>query len=56
MRPGKSAADDALDDQVIGGARRSDADSEVELPLRTEIDVDAGEELLLLIAQSIEST
>src|SRR4029077_9480154 len=44
-----------LHDQVIGGARRSDADSEVELPLRAEVDVDAGEELLLLIAQSVES-
>ena len=55
MRPREAAADDALDDQMVGGASCADAHAEIELPLRGQIEVDAREELLLLIAQRIES-
>src|SRR5579859_5294715 len=40
---------------MIGGMRGSDADSEVKLPLRREVDVNAGEKLLLLISERVES-
>jgi len=46
---------DYLDYKVVGGARCADADSEIELPFRPEIDVDGGKKLLLLIAQRIET-
>src|SRR5579864_3275215 len=40
---------------MVGGASCANANSEIELPLRGQIKVDAREELLLLIAQRIES-
>ena len=47
MRPRESPAHDAFHDEVIGRASRSPAGSEVELPLRREIDVDGRKKLLL---------
>lgn len=55
MWPFESATNDAFHDQMVGGASCSYADSKVEFPLRAEIDVDGREELLLLIAERIES-
>ena len=55
MGPGESAAHDAFHDEVVGGMSGSDADSEVELPLWTEIHVDGGEELLLLVSECVEA-
>jgi len=53
--PRKSPAYNAFNDEVVGGTGRPDAHSQVELPLRTEIHIDGGEELLLLISQRIKS-
>ena len=55
MGPGESAAHDAFHDEVVGGMSGSDADSEVEFPLWTEIHVDGGEELLLLVSECVEA-
>src|SRR5215471_7122449 len=54
MGPGESPAYDALYDQVIGGTGCADPDSEIELPLGGEVDVDGREELLLLFSQGVE--
>jgi hypothetical protein len=51
--PGKTPTDNALDDQVIGRSGRTHAHPKVEFPLRPQIDVNGGEELLLLIFQGI---
>ena len=55
MVPIEAAADDTFHDQVIGGTGDANAHAEVEFPLRSEIYVNRGEELLLLLAQGIES-
>ena len=45
---------DHLDDQAIRTRCQAEADSEVELPLGPEVEVDHGEELVLLIVRSVE--
>jgi hypothetical protein len=55
VRPGKTPSDNAFDDEMVGRARGAHTHTEVELPLRPEIDVNGGEELLLLVFQGIES-
>src|SRR5438270_670006 len=40
---------------MIGGVRHSHSYPEVELPLRTKIDVNCGDKLLLLLAQWVEA-
>src|SRR5512140_2833359 len=40
---------------MIGGTRGSDADSEIELPFRSKVDINGRKELLLLISQRIEA-
>jgi hypothetical protein len=40
---------------MVGRARGAHTDTEVELPLRPEINVNVGEKLLLLVFQGIES-
>ena len=52
--PGETAAHNALNDQVVGGAGDADSDTEVELPVRRKIQIDGGEELLLLVVEAIE--
>jgi len=54
-RPGEAAAKNALDDQVISGRGRANTDAEVELPLRTKININCWNELLLLLAEGIET-
>src|SRR5271167_635434 len=54
VRPGEAPPEDAFDDQVIGGRGCADADSEVELPLRPQIEVNGRNELLLLIVEWTE--
>ncbi len=49
MRPGEAAADNAFDDEVIGGSGGAYADTEIELPLRAEVDIDGRKKLLLLV-------
>ena len=56
MRPREPSANNALDDQVVSGGRRPNPDSEIELPLRAEVDVNRGKELLLLLMQRVESS
>jgi len=50
--PVEAAADDALDDPVIGGRGWSDAYAEIDLPFRGHVEVDRREELLLLVMQA----
>src|ERR1700674_3866578 len=52
--PGEAPPEDALDNQMIGGSGCADADSEVELPLRPQIEVNRRNELLLLLVEWIE--
>jgi len=54
MRPRESPPHNAFHEQMIGRVRHPDTYSKVELPLRTEIDVDRRNDLLLLIAQRIK--
>ena len=55
VRPGESPAEDALDDQMVSGSGRADPNSEVEFPLRPQIEINGREQLLLLILQRIEA-
>ena len=45
----EAAAQNHFDDQVVGRARHPDAHPGVELPFRTQVQIDGREELLLLI-------
>ena len=45
----EAAAEDALHNEVVGVAGNVDADAEVDLPLRIEVEVRGEEDLLLLI-------
>ena len=45
---------DELDDQVIGAAREAETDSEVDLPIRREVQVENGEYLVLLVVPGVE--
>src|SRR5947207_5281589 len=54
MLPVKPPSDDALHDQVVGRASHTDTHAEVEFPLRPEVHVNGREELLLLLAQTVE--
>ena len=53
LGPGESSSEDAFHGDVIRGTGRSDAHSEVELPLRSEIDVERRKKLLLLISEQL---
>jgi hypothetical protein len=55
VRLGKTPSDNAFEDEMVGRARGAHTDTEVERPLRPEIEVNGGEELLLLVFQGIES-
>ncbi len=48
------AADDAFDDDVIGGSGGAKAYAEVDLPFGGDVEVGDGEYLLLLIVQSVK--
>src|SRR5579864_706575 len=52
--PREAASDNALHNEVVCGWREAPADSEVELPLRRKIEVDGGENLVLLLAQRVK--
>jgi len=47
--PVEAAAEDAFDDEVVGGGGGADADADVDLPVGRDVEVGDGEELLLLI-------
>src|SRR4051794_29537845 len=51
----ETPAQDRLDQQVVRGPRHPDPDSEIELPVLTEVDIHGRQELLLLLAQGVES-
>ena len=55
VRPRKTPPDDTFHDQVIGRPRRANTHTKVELPLRTEVDIDRWKELLLLIFERVEA-
>src|SRR6267142_5643967 len=55
MSPAKSSADDALDDQVVGGPGHADADAKVDLPLGRNVKIDRRDNLLLLLRARIEA-
>src|SRR5581483_11688852 len=54
LLPAEPIAEDHLHQQVVGAAGGADADTEVELPLRAEVEVDGGHDLVLLLAQRVE--
>src|SRR5271156_2724664 len=45
----ESVTDDCFHDQVIGRASQSDAQAEIDLPLRRQVQIDCGKDLLLLL-------
>jgi hypothetical protein len=45
----EAIADDAFEDEVVGRAGKSHAESEINFPLRREIQVNGGEYLMLLL-------
>src|SRR6266853_3348402 len=51
----KAAADDRLEDEVVGGAGQAEADAGVELPFRRDVQVDRGEDLLLALSRRVET-
>jgi len=51
--PVKAAAEDAFDDPVIGGCGCAHTDAEVDLPPGTDIEIDAGKYLLLLLVERV---
>src|SRR6266540_1420078 len=53
--PVESVADDHLDDQAVGGGCEPDSHAGIELPLGPEVQVDDGEDLVLLLPESVES-
>src|SRR5579863_649211 len=52
--PGKTPTNNALNNQMIGGSSRADADTEVELPVWPQIEINRGDKLLLLIVEGAE--
>src|SRR5881296_2811733 len=53
--PVESVAEDHLDDQAVGGGREPDPHTGIELPLGPEVQVDHGEDLVLLLPEPVES-
>src|SRR5260370_2924011 len=51
----KTITDDAFQNQVVGRAGKSYAESEINFPLRREIQVDGGKNLVLLLMNREES-
>ena len=51
MAPVEAAAEDALDDEVVGRRGGAYAYADVDLPLRRDVEVGDGEDLLLLVVQ-----
>src|SRR5215469_1330902 len=51
----EAPAEDELDDQMIRCARQANADAAIELPFRAHIQVKCAEDLVLLLADGIES-
>src|ERR1700677_1516690 len=47
--PAEAAAEDAFDDEVVGGGGGADADADVDLPIGGDVEIGDGEELLLLV-------
>ena len=52
----KAAADDHLQDEVIGAPGQSDTDAKVEFPLWRQVKIDGREYLMLLFALGIKAT
>ena len=55
LAPGEAAADDAFDDEVVGGCCGTEADAEVDLPPGRDVEVGDDEELLLLVVEGVEA-
>src|SRR2546427_354755 len=53
QRP-EAIAEDHLDDQTVRGRREPGADAEVQLPARAEVDVQDGEDQVLLVTRPID--
>jgi hypothetical protein len=51
----EAIAKDHFGDQVVGGTGEADAQAEIKLPLRCDIQVDRGKKLVLLLGEWIES-
>ena len=51
----ESAAQDALDDEVVGAVSGANAHAEVDLPVGGDVEIDGREKLLLLVVQSIDA-
>src|ERR1700739_2376109 len=51
----EAVTQDHFDQQVIGARGGADADAEVELPLGREVQIESGDDLLLLVAQGVKS-
>ena len=49
--PVEAVADDGFDDPAVGGGGGADADAEVDFPGGGEVEVDGGEDLLLLVVE-----
>ena len=52
--PVETPAEDAFDDQVVGGSGSADTNAEVDLPFRRDVKIGDGEDLLLLVVEWIE--
>src|SRR5450432_3915394 len=51
----EAVSQNCLHQQMVGGLRHAHADAEVELPVLAEIDIHGRQNLLLLVAQRVES-
>jgi hypothetical protein len=54
--PIEASAQDSLDDEVICRSRRTNTNSDVDLPIRRGIKIGHDKELLLLLMEGIECT
>src|ERR1700744_5509323 len=55
MAPVEAAAENALDDQVVGCRGWPNAYADVDLPFGRDVQVGDGEDLLLLLAERVEA-
>jgi hypothetical protein len=51
MAPVETAAENAFDDEVVGGAGCAHSDAKIDLPCGRDVEVGNGEELMLLILE-----
>src|SRR5262249_35669052 len=54
LLPTESSPNDPFDDQMVGGAGQSPTDAEIDLPVRRNIQIDRGKNLLLLLSDRIK--